>query len=131
MCKGNSAQPGPQAGAGYVLGLGWRQPAVALRPSPRVKRARRLLGRPDCRLAVSYTAILPYPARPRPGGGPRAKPRPLPSTACDADWVLRSFQPCGGAAGTTDDAAFLTEGKEDNTASGAAVRLKTAVTFVY
>ena len=42
---------------------------------------------------------------------PAAKPWPLPSSVCDAGWVLRSFQPRGGAAGKADDAAFLTEGK--------------------
>ena len=119
MYKGNNAQAGPQAGAGCVLGLGWRQPAVALRPSPRVKRARRLQGRPDCRFHT-YVWILPLPrlhsVQP---GPPAAKPRPLSSPVCDAGWVLRSFQPRGGAAGKADDAAFLTEGKAGGIAAGA------------
>ena len=50
--------------------------------------------------------------------------RRQPAAACKAGWCLRNFQPRGGIAGKADGAAFLTEGKEDNTASGAAARLK-------
>ena len=57
--KGNDAQAGPQAGAGCVLGLGWRQPAVALRPSPRVKRAASVgqTGLPVGRIVYGHFAL--------------------------------------------------------------------------
>lgn len=58
------------------------------------------------------------------------RPAALPA-ACEAGWGLRSFHPRGGIAGKADDAAFLTEGKEDSTASGVAACLKTVVTSVH
>ena len=57
--------------------------------------------------------------------------RRQPAAACKAGWCLRSFQPRGGIAGKADGAAFLTEGKEDNAASGAAACQKTVVTSVH
>ena len=45
-------------------------------------------------------------------------------------WLLRGFQPRNGIASKADDAAILTEDKEDKTAIGAAAYLKTAVTSI-